>query len=553
MRESFSSVPSFFEEDAYLFYNPDIAAAVEAGKIPSGYHHWIHDGYRELRGGAPFARAVSRHVFGREFDSRQFGVNLFGFLSTASGLGQVARSCRSALAQSSCRVREQEVQSWSMPLCGRSTAPRENRYRVNLLIQNADMMPLFVRAYGEEVLRGAYNIGFWFWELPSARSDSFHHYDYVDEIWVGSEFCRRSFACLTQLPVVRMPLVVESLEKRAVYGREYFGLPARVFLFGYIYDVNSYIERKNPVALIEAFRREFGDSEDAMLVLKQANGKSARVDEAAAGAPNVRVIDADFDDREIASFHQVLDCFVSPHRSEGFGFNLAESMSLGKPVIATAYSGNVDYMDERNSYPLDYRLVPIRETAGPYARGAVWADPDVDHLRSLLRRVYDNAEERVRRGSEAAACIREQFSSAEAARRMEERLRAVGLERPVFSRHQSRYAPPFVHPATPPQVLDEIRSWARRPLVSVLVERDEQIEAVRAQWYPYWELCAAGCGERYRGHDARIKVGGGLELSTGEFVAMGHAISGPAFLFEAVRSGALVGKEAYFATESGSF
>jgi hypothetical protein len=413
-------------------------------------------------------------------------------------------------------------------------------------------MPLFVRAYGEEVLHGAYNIGFWFWELPSARSDSFHYYDYVDEIWVASEFCRRSFACLTQLPVVRMPLVVEGLEQRAVHGREYFGLPARVFLFGYIYDVNSYIERKNPVALIEAFRREFGDSEDAMLVLKQSNGPSTRVDEAVAGAPNVRVIDADFDDCEIASLHKALDCFVSPHRSEGFGFNLAESMSLGKPVIATAYSGNVDYMDARNSYELDYRLVPIGETAGPYARGAVWADPDVDHLRSLLRCVYENAEERVRRGAEAAAYIRERFSSAEAARRMEERLRAVGLERPVFSRHQSRHAPPFVHPETPPQVLDEIRSWPRRPLVSVLAERDEQIEAVRAQWYPYWELCATGCGERYRGRDARIKVGGGLELSTGEFVAMGDSVAGPEFLFESVRSGALMRKEAYFATESGS-
>ena len=279
-----------------------------------------------------------------------------------------------------------------------------------------------------------------------------------------------------------------------------------------------------------------------MLVLKQSNGQSARVDEAVAGARNVRVIGGDFDDREIASFHNVLDCFVSPHRSEGFGFNLAESMYLGKPVIATAYSGNVDYMDERNSYPLDYRLVPIGETAGPYARGAVWADPDVGHLRSLLRSVYENADERQRRGAEAAACIRSRFSSAEAARRMEERFRAVGLQRPLFSWHQSRYAPPFVHPATPAAVLDEIRSWARRPVVSVLVEAEDQIEAIRAQWYPYWELCVAGCGARFRGCDARIKVvdEGGIaaaaEISTGEYVALLERPAGPEWLFEAVRA-----------------
>ena len=88
----------------------------------------------------------------------------------------------------------------------RESPPRANqRHRINLIQQNADMMPLFIRAYGEEVLHGAYNIGFWFWELPSARSDWHSYYEYVDEIWVASEFCRRSFSCLTRLPVTRMP------------------------------------------------------------------------------------------------------------------------------------------------------------------------------------------------------------------------------------------------------------------------------------------------------------------------------------------------------------
>ena len=576
MREPYSSIPSFFEEDAYLFYNPDIASAVEADKVPSGYHHWIYAGHRELRAGAPFARAVSRRVFTREFENREYGVNLFGFLSTASGLGEVARSCRSALAQSRCPVREHEVPSWSNPHVRRTPPRREDRYRINLMVQNADMMPLFARGYGEDVLHGAYNIGFWFWELPSARADSFHHYDYVDEIWVASEFCRRSFSCLTDVPVVRMPVVVEGLEKLAVYGREHFGLPADAFLFGYIYDVNSYIERKNPLALIEAFRREFGDSREAMLVLKQTNGPSAAVDEAASGAANIRVLDRKFDDSEIASFHNVLDCFVSPHRSEGFGFNLAESMYLGKPVIATGYSGNADFMDERNSYPLRYRLIPIEETAGPYARGAVWADPDAGHLGALLRCVYEHREERMRRGAAAAACIRERFSSAEAGRRMEERFRSLGLDgrrvsRRLFSRHESRLAPPFVHPETPAAVLEEIRRWPRRPVVSVLADREDRVEAVRPQWYPYWEVCAAGCGEAYRGRDARIKVveAGGLaaaaEISTGEYVAVLERPCGPEFLFEAMRalavdgaeswrdgSGVVVSKRTYFADKSGS-
>ena len=109
-------------------------------------------------------------MFGREFEKREYGVNLFGFLSTPSGLGEVARSCQAALAQSRCPFREYEVAPWNLPEVQRTAPSREDRYRINLLVQNADMMPLFARGYGEEVLHGAYNIGFWFWELPSARS-----------------------------------------------------------------------------------------------------------------------------------------------------------------------------------------------------------------------------------------------------------------------------------------------------------------------------------------------------------------------------------------------
>jgi glycosyltransferase involved in cell wall biosynthesis len=543
-------IPQYFEEEAYVFYNPDIAAAVSAGTLASGYHHWLYAGHRELRAGSPYARAVSRKVFRRDFEKRQYGVNLYGFLSAPSGLGEVARSCRSALLESVCPSHEQEVPLWSRPDAPR-VAPAE-RYRINLLVQNTDMMPLFVRAYGEEVLHGAYNIGFWFWELPSARSDTFHHYDYVDEIWVASEFCRRAFACLTRLPVVRMPLVIEGLEKRATHGREHFGLPERTFAFGYVYDVNSYLERKNPVALIEAFRREFGSSADVLLVLKQSHGGGPphpgadTIARAAGGAANIRVIDSDFDEQEIASFHNVLDCFVSPHRSEGFGFNLAESMYLGKPVIATAYSGNVDFMDERNSYPLDYRLVTITETAGPYSRGAVWAHPDVTHLGRLMRSVYENADERKRRGAAAAATVRERFSAAEAARRIEERFRTLGLDEPgvsrsLFSCHASRWAPPFLNPATPVEVREQIRGLDARPVISVVAASEEQIESVRAQWYPYWELCVCEGGAEYAGSDARIKLTGGgtaaaAEMSTGEFICVLSRPIGPGCLLRVAKA-----------------
>lgn len=457
------SIPSYFDEDAYLFYNPDVAAAIAAGAIPSGYHHWLYHGWKECRAGAPRPHAIDRRIFVRRFEARPYGVNLFGPLSTPSGLGEAARSSRTALRASMCPMQETNVAPWGTE-SERIPPPVDGRYRINLIHQNMDMIPLFVRAYGEEVLHGAYNIGFWFWELPAARADWAHYCEYVDEIWVASEFCRRAFACVTRLSVVTMPVVVEGLEKLASYGREHFGLPPSTFTFGYIYDVNSYIERKNPVALVEAFRREFGDSRDVLLVLKQSDGGGPRnpdatiVERAVAEAANIRVIDAEFSDDEIVSFQNALDCFVSPHRSEGFGFNLAQSMYLRKPVIATGYSGNVDFMDDRNSYVLDYRLVTIEQTVGPYIKGAVWADPDTDHLRALLRCVFENAAERNARGAAAVQTIRNRFSSEEAHRQMQGRFRDLGLDQPpvrrsLFSQHLPRFAPPDA----PPEVLRHIR------------------------------------------------------------------------------------------------
>ena len=457
------NIPSYFEEDAYLFYNPDIAAAVADGRLLTGYQHWLAHGWKELRPGAP-RHAVNRAVFAPHFEKRAYGVNLFGFLSTPSGLGEVARSCRAAITAAGCPLSITDVPPWATE-APRVAPPREKRYRINLIQQNADMMPLFIRAYGEEVLHAAYNIGFWLWELPSARSDWHQYYEYVDEIWVASEFCRRSFSCLTQLPVVRMPLVIEGLEKRIIYDRAHFGLPESVFLFGYAFDVNSYLQRKNPFALIEAFRREFGDSADVLLVLKLSHGGGPRNENAISGAPNIKILDREFTADETASFHNALDCFVSPHRSEGFGFNLAESMYLRKPVIATGYSGNTDFMDDRNSYLIDYKLVPIEQTAGPYTKGAMWAEPDIDHLRRLMRKVFEDAGERQSKAAAAAETIRTQFSSKEAGRCMETRFRELALDQPrvrrdLFSRHSTRSIPRFVHPDIPPKILDEITSSA---------------------------------------------------------------------------------------------
>jgi GT2 family glycosyltransferase/glycosyltransferase involved in cell wall biosynthesis len=549
-----------FDEDAYLLLNPDIAASIQAGRIRSAYHHWIEHGRFEGRHGGPVERVPERSTFLAEMEARPYGVNFYGFFSTASGIGSVSRGCAQALRSQSIPFHPIDIPPWKGGLEIRRL-PEFSPYRINLIHQHADVFDRFLRTYGMPLLNGAYNIGYWAWELPSARTDWFHVYQYVDEIWVQSEFNRQSFQTLTPLPVTLIPPVVDGLEQKAIHGRKHFGIPEDVFVFSYIFDVSSYIDRKNPFCLIEAFKRAFGGSRDVLLFLKYFNNDHdqsgvRKLQEAIRGAANIRAFSALLSDEEIVSLHKAVDCFVSPHRSEGFGMNVAESMYFGKPVIATAYSATVDFLDETNGYPLDYRLKPIAEAAGPYVKGGVWADPLVEHLASLLRRVFERPEERQEKGRLAARTIRDRFSTEAIGRRIRDRFEQLGLDRPHLARSifRSQALPVsqrLFPEAAPYAVRHEIRQLRVRPVISIVtpVYNIEGrylracIESVRAQWYPFWELCLCDDGstnpetlevlEAYRGIDGRIKItrsetnrgiaaasNRAAEISTGEYLAM---------------------------------
>jgi glycosyltransferase involved in cell wall biosynthesis len=119
------------------------------------------------------------------------------------------------------------------------------------------------------------------------------------------------------------------------------------------------------------------------------------------------------------------DCYVSPHRSEGFGLTVAEAMALGVPVIATDYGGTVDFVTEEVGFPLRYRLIEVDRDHGPYAKGAIWADPSREHLQELLRSVVANPRAAAARGQRARTRVLENYSAAKVGRCIGERLAAI--------------------------------------------------------------------------------------------------------------------------------
>ena len=370
--------------------------------------------------------------------TRPLGVNVAGYLNSELGVGEVARQAIRALDAAGVPVlpvgiaAPQSRQGHDFTHRGIS----QGGYPVNLICVNADMLPAFAGAIGPSFFAGRHSIGWWWWEVSEFPERWLGSFELVDELWAGSRFVAEALASASPVPVVRVPMPV-SVAGSPRGEKQRFGL-APEFSFLFSFDYASVLARKNPLGCIDAFLRAFPQPGEAVLVLKSINAEyhaaeHDRVRLHAAGHPHVVLLDQYLEpadkDRLVAS----CDCYVSLHRSEGFGITMAEAMFLGKPVVATAYSGNLDFMTPENSYLVDYTLTAIGPGADPYPPHVRWADPDLDHAAALMREVYEDREEAQRRARRGYEDIRRTHSVNAAGAKMTQRLSTIAMRGPVAS------------------------------------------------------------------------------------------------------------------------
>ena len=264
---------------------------------------------------------------------------------------------------------------------------------------------------------GSVNIIFPAWELPVYPSIWARQLERFDEVWGFSEFVTSALRGTVRRPVFLAPLSVAP-EIREYRSRSELGIPGAAFVFFFSFDCSSFAERKNPWAVIEAFRRlrELRPWAEVRLVLKASGGAQAPAvldrlrKEIAALGTHALLIDQALDTDTMKSLLGACDGYISLHRSEGFGFCLAEAMYFGKPVIATAYSGNLDFMTPETALLVNHRLVPVPQGAYPYGDGQFWAEPSIDEAVDHMVHLVDDPGEGRRRGARASAWIRRQLS-----------------------------------------------------------------------------------------------------------------------------------------------
>lgn len=303
---------------------------------------------------------------------------------------------------------------------------------LNVFCVNADEVDRVIDRLGRAAFAAATNVVYPAWELARYPAPYARAVAQFDEVWAPSVFIRDAISAAIGRPAHDIPLAVAPRVSRFL-SRRYFDIPEAPFTVLFFFDFASYAERKNPGAVLSAFeqlvaRRPEADLHCVMKVRGVPADRGARdafQARLAALGDRVQTLEGDFTDNEIKNLIRVCDVFVSLHRSEGFGRGPAEAMAMGRPAVATGYSGNVDFMPPGTALLVDYDLAPVAPGAYPHGDGQVWAEASAEHASRLIEGLYDDPREAAALAERGRRHVRETLSYAAVGARFLARLQAI--------------------------------------------------------------------------------------------------------------------------------
>lgn len=388
----------------------------------------ISDVFSGLRG----SKKLKGFPLSTSFD---YGLTLIGYVKGDFGVAQNLRSAAHALCSVSYPLDIVEISTGGLYSEGNTDCVEliveKSNKKIELFCINADQTKnvsdqLIERGHSKK----PYRIGYWFWELSNFPDEWLHAFDYVDEIWAPTQYIATTLSGLTTKPVIHMPMAVQFNEPRP-YSRRDFSLPENDFLFIFSYDFHSFASRKNPEAVLSAFLNCFKDDDHKVgLVIKTINSDKhqaayIKLLEKVAGNRKITVISETLSREKMYGLINVCDSYVSLHRAEGFGLGMAEAMYMGKPVIGTAYSGNMDFMNKDNSLPISFEMVDIERDAYPFWLGQKWANPNTDEAARAMVNLYSDSNYAKKLGDSAKKFMQDNHAFEVVGEKMASRLATI--------------------------------------------------------------------------------------------------------------------------------
>ena len=339
-------------------------------------------------------------------NTNQMQVRILGFFNQTFGLAEASRRTLKAIQTTPIKVSTTQI-----PYSGKHIGKEKNTLTDNKIPKDKNEIRIFhfnndhfdrlITDWGKSILHCKYSIGFWHWELPDFPNDNLPWFNKIDEIWVPSRFVFDAIAPKSSKPVQIIPLGLdEEVLNPPPPDCQKFGIPNKKVIFLIMFDFYSVIERKNPISGILAFtelvrNKAYGDKVHLVVKISNQHADSTGVKLLLEtldmiDPQKVTLIDQVLTRKDILQLINSCDSLISLHRSEGFGLHLAEAMAMGKSVLSTNWSGNVDFMDATNSYPINFDIVPLENDAGSYKKGNFWAEVDLEHAVSQMKKVLEN-------------------------------------------------------------------------------------------------------------------------------------------------------------------
>jgi len=383
------------------------------------FNIFIREGPRGL------IKKVSRKLYRKKLNilfhpSSGNGLNIIGNLKYAFGNSETARSFakKSRLCNMDFALFniESELHNEINPVEMEDLKgyfSEELPYDKNIFFMNGNLIPSLYRDY-PALFKNRYNSAVWWWEFDSGMESYIPAFRYLDEIVVYTDFVKKSLLSLPSGKCKITRLVYPFLKNWEISKskeelRKKYNISESDFVFIFSFDYFSGFERKNPFALLEAFSHVFSDRKDVRLILKTSHRDSFK-DKADKITKFVMenklekkiiIIDEIFIKDDLMSLFNSADCYISLHRGEGLGIGMLEAMSLGKPVIGTKYGGNMEFMNEDNSFPVDYKMVKAKDDYSLYKDVQYWAEPDLLQAGSYMEELYLNRDTGKNKGEKA--------------------------------------------------------------------------------------------------------------------------------------------------------
>ena len=331
-------------------------------------------------------------------------VNLVGHPYAPIGMGEHVRCTYRALRSIGMRPTISDIYKMNSPATYEAAefvhTPFGASSGINIFHINGDEVEQAIAHLGgKDILKQGHNIIYPAWELSRYPIEWVKYLEYFHEVWAPSKFIQDSIEVAVTVPVVSMPLACE-VSLTSFLSRRYFGLPKADYIFLFFFDIRSYVSRKNPSAVIDVFKQLLKDRpySNVRLVLK-VNGLEISppvmqklIEEMGESISRVTILYSVMSDNEVKNLIRCCDCFISLHRSEGFGRGMSEAMVLGKPVIATGYSGNMEFMNFDNSFPISFQLRPLKMGEYVYWENQFWAEPDLNEALKAMTKLCDDPE-----------------------------------------------------------------------------------------------------------------------------------------------------------------